>query len=741
MFVLFVMVMFLHVKCDFVATDTTLNDTQYCHTKTDRSGTTVFYKGAPNVEQLRHDLMELNIPRPFSLVVTDTNITTLPEFSFANLTLNVLRMVRCGIESLHTDSLVGLENVELLDLSKNSLTTVPSALAALKSLQLLYITFNRITTIGLELTRLSSSLTRINLNGNVISSIREDALKNMNRLLRFAANNNRIESIPKTLFSTAPRLQQIDLRWNLIEDVENLFDGLLELHTLKLEDNRIRHIRTLSASNLPSLESLSLDHNPIDTFTLFHSRNAAIESLSLQHCKISDVASIPFSCIDRLRFLRLRFNRIKHIDSDSFPKSVNTSSYSSITRRDFYPSNCKADNENKAGILLVIDISHNYIDAINNAFRGLQLLERLDIDNNDLENVPDDAFKSNINLKTLNMGYNKISWIGKHAFSSLVNLVVLKLSNNRLTSLNGSLYIMPMVKYLYLGNNRLLFLRENDFGSLPRLKMLEAQRNNISDVRGAFKNLVSLQYLYLHDNNLMVIHRASLPEDIKQLEKITIEGNILTCDCQLSWLYEIPQLYMYYDVPLCNSPPRLAGAPFLSNETRYNLDVWLEDCDERCTCRCMAEGYEGFIRVDCSQRNMKETPQKFPEDTAVIDLSGNLLDSLNTSLAKEAPAVRSLNLNNNLYTSLDWKVLPTNLSYLFLQNNSFKHFPLSVVDNLNLSGIWLSGNPWNCDCEDYAFRQWAESHEDTVRDTKRSALSFEDVVVDRVHLTPCSPSV
>ncbi|XP_064455403.1 protein toll-like isoform X2 [Ornithodoros turicata] len=486
--------------------------------------------------------------------------------------------------------------------------------------------------------------------------------------------------------------------------------------TLKLEENRISHIRSLSATNLPSLESLSLDFNPIDTFTLFDSRNAAIESLSLQHCNISDAASVPFSCIDRLRFLKLSYNRIRHIDVNSFPKSVNTSNYESFTRRDLIPSKCNAGNETKAGILLVIDISHNYIDAINNAFHGLQLLEQLDIDYNQLEHVPDDAFKTNINLKQLNMGSNKISWIGKLAFTGLGSLVELKLTSNRLTTLNGSLYFMPRLRSLYLRDNQLLSLRENDFGRLPRLGLLYAERNNISDVRGAFKTIASLEHLCLHGNHLTVIHRASLPEDITKLKKITIEGNPLTCDCQLSWLYEVPQLYMDYDVPVCNSPPRLAGAPFLSNETRYSLDIWLEDCDEKCTCKCMTKGYEGFIKVDCSHRNMEAVPRKFPEDTAVVDLSGNLLDTLDTSLAEEAPAVRSLNLSNNLYTALDWKALPTNLSYLSLQNNSFKHFPLSIVDNLNLSGIWLSGNPWDCDCEDYAFRQWAESHEDTIRD-------------------------
>lgn len=204
--------------------------TEYCKVTVATDVPRVACNSVPSIQQLRHDLSALNVSGPIKLTIQRTNLTILPECLFQNLSLSYLSFPRCNLQSLHEDCFFGLDDLEQLDLSRNSLTAVPSAVGTLRSLKMFYMTHNQVTSLGTELSGLSLSLRKIVLSWNMISSIHEDALKDMKNLLRFAATDNRIKHIPDEMFCKAPKLQQIDLRRNLIETVEKAFDGLPHLH-------------------------------------------------------------------------------------------------------------------------------------------------------------------------------------------------------------------------------------------------------------------------------------------------------------------------------------------------------------------------------------------------------------------------------------------------------------------------------------------------------------------------------
>ncbi|KAL3185273.1 hypothetical protein MRX96_031132 [Rhipicephalus microplus] len=72
-----------------------------------------------------------------------------------------------------------------------------------------------------------------------------------------------------------------------------------------------------------------------------------------------------------------------------------------------------------------------------------------------------------------------------------------------------------------------------------QLSFIYANRNNITSVRGAFKGLHELHTLRLDGNRLRSLHRDSFPRVLNKLKRLTLDGNPLLCDCQLTWLVRI----------------------------------------------------------------------------------------------------------------------------------------------------------------------------------------------------------
>lgn len=690
-----------------------------CTCKVTSNGLRMLCSLVADVDKLREDISMLKGITVESLGLSRVNMTTLPAFFFGNVTIRMLRVTSSPMESVSDDAFAGIGTLGLLDLSRNRLTTIPRAIRAIKELSLLYLASNRIRVVGGELAHLSSSLRRVLFSRNQIVTLHRDAFRNFTRLQRVGLANNAIEKMPTTLFSAAPALELIDLRWNLIEDVGDVFQRAHSLQALYLTDNRIRNIRQLAAARLRSLKELSLDNNPIDAASLFGPYEVAIESLSLRNCNVSNVDAIALGCLPRLRYVNLAKNAISYIDSGTFPRSADISSFRKFIFKELeIYRNCSATGaEERTAVLQIIDLSSNRIRDINNAFVGLKLLETLRLRENEIEYVPDDAFSTNENLKELYLNDNKISWLGNNCFRGLTSLKTLHLSGNRLASFNGSLSYASALQHLSVQQNRLRRFQNTDFVGNPGLKFVYAYENRISDVRGAFRDIHDLTVLRLQNNRLKSIHRASFYVPTLKLKKLLIEGNPIRCDCQLSWLHEADIQITENGNAICQSPRWMKGYDLRNSTTTAMLRSWPEDCDRRCVCTCHEDDdYGKHTQVNCSHANLTHLPEVFPEDAYIIDLSGNRLRALDRRLSDSTPNLQTLLLKDNLLAELDPMSLPNGLQQLSLQNNRFTNFPTNIVSQLNLSGVWLSGNPWACTCEDFAFRLWAEANEMTIKD-------------------------
>lgn len=133
-----------------------------------------------------------------------------------------------------------------------------------------------------------------------------------------------------------------------------------------------------------------------------------------------------------------------------------------------------------------------------------------------------------------------------------------------------------------------------------------------------------------------------------------------------------------------------------------------EECDCRSTKRTA-------IAVDCNNKNLTALPDILPLNTRILNLTSNKIDSLSLSQStKNWENVTYVLLANNLITSFQPLEVNSkfmrNLAALDLRRNKFQEFPTHIFEQFtNLDQIYLSNNPWLCDCETtFAFQEWLQ---------------------------------
>lgn len=193
--------------------------------------------------------------------------------------------------------------------------------------------------------------------------------------------------------------------------------------------------------------------------------------------------------------------------------------------------NAFSDLEN----LGVLYLSRNKIRVLKKSyFRTLTNLRVLYLDQNVLTHVPSDVFYPYlISLEKLDLSTNMISSIESQAFSDVVSLMTLKLGNNNLTSIKREhLKHLPRLEELDLRNNKIKVVERYTFADLLQLRTLElsyneiwALPNNSFALEEAFRES-QLTTLGLSNNQI-----GTLPRDVfqglKNLRNLMLQYNPL----------------------------------------------------------------------------------------------------------------------------------------------------------------------------------------------------------------------
>ncbi|XP_054280915.1 protein artichoke-like [Macrosteles quadrilineatus] len=388
------------------------------------------------------------------------------------------------------------------------------------------------------------------LKGNVIVlDIRENKLSHvpiieMDALEELYLSHNQIKNLKEKHFASLLNLTILDLRANCLNNLEEkVFQGLNRLQWLDLSENNLMSLAPATFQYLSNLVTLLLSKN-VNLGNLQNIEDASLifgTGQRLQEIEASgtNLSRIPSTVTRSVRKLRLTDNTICTIqcgEVDSFP------------------------------LLQIIDVSNNMISDIEeDALGRLEFLSELLLSRNKLSNIPKslpgqlkvlDIRCNYINklssidflglqkLRVLLLSMNNISVIEDGAFGQLISLDVLDLSYNPIKTLYRSSFTGPRgLKELYLVSlTEIIPLKEPLSFPAPESSNLEILNLDFSselatrlmDDVAALTMFHELYELSLRDCRLQTL-RNDLISYLPRLHKFDISNNPLNCT-DIMWL-------------------------------------------------------------------------------------------------------------------------------------------------------------------------------------------------------------
>lgn len=168
-----------------------------------------------------------------------------------------------------------------------------------------------------------------------------------------------------------------------------------------------------------------------------------------------------------------------------------------------------------------------------NAFRGQeQNIKNLNLQDNEITEVPVDSLKGLANLALLDLSKNRISKIQDNSFSTLRRLTTLKLSDNNVTLSAGALRGLDgSLKNLNLKGTKQKKVPDSIRG-LKTLAFLDLSQNSIRELPGpggirTFEGLESLTALNLERNLIQNLGEAAFTGIKKTLSSLSLLNNLL----------------------------------------------------------------------------------------------------------------------------------------------------------------------------------------------------------------------
>ncbi|XP_034832868.1 insulin-like growth factor-binding protein complex acid labile subunit [Maniola hyperantus] len=481
-----------------------------------------------------------------------------------------------------------------VDCSRRGLTDLPIGINA--KVTKLNISNNDISKFPEHIYKLNN-LVSLDISGNQLKELPENALQNLTSLEMLNLSKNRFESWislnPNEVLKPATNLKILNLSRNKLRTMANLANQELfispSLETLILDNCEIDSIHGRSPlSGLINISVLKINHNPLLRIQSLVS--PTLKSLYVSNCQLSFINHNELSYLPSLLFLKMSHNYRLELSS-----TANSLFSSSLRYLDI--SYCNVFKPNLFGFpnLRKVIINHNmirylrsnefinntkleYLDLSNNnigsiksdTFRGLSMIRYLDLSWNEIAHIPEDSLLEmpsltqiklarnylsrvghlkSTSLSIIDMSTCEISTIGKDSFEGLPSLVELDLSHNLLSHIPDSISSNTL-KYLNLNYNRISSISNYTFFMLPRL-------SGLSVIGNRFIHVWSRTYF---DSN-------------PYLDRLDLSDNMWRCDCADS---DMNDFYEYVTLEpnkkeesynlICNSPVALIG------------QTWLEAC-------------------------------------------------------------------------------------------------------------------------------------------------------------------
>jgi len=211
------------------------------------------------------------------------------------------------------------------------------------------------------------------------------------------------------------------------------------------------------------------------------------------------------------------------------------------------------DKFNNLDNITFVDANIRYLDP--SGFKNCKKLETLNLDYNEIREIPEDllvknrklwsfyissnkltklhenTFRSQQELRRLDLSRNYIKYLPRNIFKPLKKLDCLSLGRNHLATLDHAWFMsLENLKTLHLYSNGITDLPQNIFNSLNNLWILALESNKLSKIRrNSFGMLKNLEHVYLNDNKINAIDRSFI-EGLNATKEFDMRDNLCSND-------------------------------------------------------------------------------------------------------------------------------------------------------------------------------------------------------------------
>lgn len=423
---------------------------------------------------LQHNLLE-SLPPELgqlqSLTELDVSSNRLKELPAALgdlRALTTLNLLQNQLSAL-PDSLGRLINLRVLECSNNQLTDLPSSLEQLTTLEQLFMRQNRLRVFPVLPTQ---SLKELYLADNQITALPAEQLCGLVMLSSLELRGNKISALPEEALPST--LSRLDLSNNDISSLPPSLGLLPSLSVLLLEGNPLRGIRRelLTRGTMELLKYLRgrIKEEPGDASEksagLTLPSHAAVSLHNITTLKLLDYSNKQTDTVPDEIFEAAAGHSITSVN---FSKNQLSSAPSRLL--DFATSLCD------------VDLGFNRLPSCGPELCGLLKLQHLDLRNNLLSDLPGEL-QNLSRLRSIILSFNRFKSFPKVLYS-LGSLETVLLGNNQVDSVDAALLQkMVLLSTLDLSNNDLLHVPP-ELGLCSSLRCLSLEGNPFRTPRAA----------------------------------------------------------------------------------------------------------------------------------------------------------------------------------------------------------------------------------------------------------------
>ncbi|CAL4157124.1 unnamed protein product, partial [Meganyctiphanes norvegica] len=677
------------------------------------------------------------------------------------LSLERLYLNNNSISTLHPDIFSGLSELQVINLSNNKLILDSNhdyLFRDLRRLVILDLSNNALTSISFSVFSDLTSLQQLDLSRNHIQYIEGGSFESLSNLYTIDLSNNNLHTLHERTFKGLAGAALINLCNNSIVEVhEKAFHFSYNLKGLNLGDNLLQAI-PLAVGNLSFLKSLDISRNRIISIEPFQFDGLSnLQALNLSGNILEQLENTTLKGLNVISALDLNDNSISKIDEGVFLVSPNLVSLSIARNRLDQVNLLFAALEN----LRYLDLTKNFISMFDYAFIPREL-NKLILKNNRLLKIGNHFKVHNyLTMEHIDVSYNTISVLDDLSLPDSIRTV--RMNNNNLTSLNPN-------SFLNKTNIELIDLRMN------HIQKLNPKALNSRDISGRRSSpeiflsgnplICDCEMEWLHGAvGVSKSHRNAAKVGFSYPKIIDVTG--LTCSLPHS--RGVNQSIV---LKVMDTSPESFLCPYATHcfALCHCCSFIACDCQMKCpsSCSCFHDDLWSMNLVDCSVGNLSRLPELVPMDATVVLLDGNNLQTLHAHQFIGRHSIQHLFLNASQVTTLQNRSLHGltslislhlqdnmilklkgyeffdlhHLKELYLQNNRISfinnatfvdlkslevlrldnnfivYFPVWIFSNNHyLNKVFLSGNPWDCNCDFVrAMQDWEKDQSQILQD-------------------------